>query len=414
MMLLMKLAFRNLARNMRRSIITLAAIGVGLMVLILGLTLRTGQYEQMINSGVSQLAGHVVVQHPNFQEEKEPEFLIHNHSQIQQELQQKFPEAHITSRLFISGLINSTTSPTFAGITAVDPKSEELVSEFSEKIVKGEWLDDENIKGILIGKNMAETLNVDLGDKLVFTGQNNGEMNSQLFRVKGIFRVGATEIDSFVAFIHYKAAQKFLQQEDVIHQIAVHLPNSKASQSAKDTTQQMLESQISKHEIDVLLWKEALPDIVNMIKVDQVSNEFINIVLLVIVSMGILNTMLMSVLERFREMGVLLAVGMQPQKLAIMVLCEGMILGILGALLGILLGFLISYPLVTTGLDMSAQMGESMPVGDTVTSTMIKGKYDWQMMGLYACEAIVLSILSALYPALKILKLHPVEAMRHH
>ena len=175
-----------------------------------------------------------------------------------------------------------------------------------------------------------------------------------------------------------------------------------------------LPQKISKEEIDVLSWGEALPDIVNMVKVDKTSNEFINIVLLIIVSMGILNTMLMSVLERFREMGVLLAVGMRPQKLALMVLCEGFILGILGAILGIILGILVSYPLVTTGLDMSASMGESMPVGDTVTSTIIKGKYDWQMMGLYACEVVVLSILSAIYPAMKILNLHPVEAMRHH
>jgi ABC-type lipoprotein release transport system permease subunit len=413
MILLIKLAFRNLTRNMRRSIITLAAIAVGLMVLILGLTLRTGQYEQMINSGVSQLAGHVVIQHPRFQEEKEPEFLLKNHSELQKQMQDKFPDAQITSRLFLSGLINSTTSPTFAGITAVDPQSEGEVSDFTEKLIKGQWLDDD-IKGILIGKNMAETLNVDLGDKLVFTGQYDGEMNSQLFRVKGIFKVGAVEIDSFVAFVHYKAAQKLIQQKDVIHQVAVHLPESKKTMEAKSTTINVLDEQISTKKLDVLSWEEALPDIVNMIKVDKVSNELINIVLLIIVSMGILNTMLMSVLERFREMGVLLAVGMRPQKLAIMVLCEGLILGVLGAFLGLILGYLASYSLVVSGLDLSAQMGESMPVGDTVTSTVIKGKYDWQMMGIYACEVVVLSVLSAIYPALKILNLHPVEAMRHH
>ena len=325
----------------------------------------------------------------------------------------KFPDAQITSRLFLSGLINSTTSPTFAGITAVDPQSEGEVSDFTEKLIQGEWLDDD-IKGILIGKNMAETLNVDLGDKLVFTGQYNGEMNSQLFRVKGVFKVGAVEIDSFVAFVHYKAAQKLIQQKDVIHQVAVHLPNSKDTTEAKSTALNVLDEQISTKKLDVLSWEEALPDIVNMIKVDKVSNELINIVLLIIVSMGILNTMLMSVLERFREMGVLLAVGMRPQKLALMVLCEGLILGILGAFLGLILGYIASYSLVVSGLDLSAQMGESMPVGDTVTSTVIKGKYDWQMMGIYACEVVVLSVLSAIYPALKILKLHPVEAMRHH
>ena len=103
---------------------------------------------------------------------------------------------------------------------------------------------------------------------------------------------------------------------------------------------------------------------------------------------------------------------MRPQELALMVLCEGFILGILGAILGIILGILVSYPLVTTGLDMSASMGRNMPVGDTVTSTIIQGKYDWQMMGIYACEAVILSIFSAIYPAIKILRY--IHCMRHH
>ena len=136
--------------------------------MILGLTLRTGQYEQMINSGVSQLAGHVVVQHPSFQEEKEPEFLLQNHSELRQKIQKTFPEAHITSRLFLSGLINSQPHPHLQVISAVNPKIEGEVSEFTEKH-KGVWLDDD-IKGILIGKNYGGNTQCGFGRQIGFYG----------------------------------------------------------------------------------------------------------------------------------------------------------------------------------------------------------------------------------------------------
>ena len=407
--MILRLAFRNIRKNFRRSVITVLAISMGLAVLILSVTLRTGQYEGMINSGVSQLAGHVIVQKKGYHAEREVEMYLEGRADLHQKLSTAFPEATITTRSYVGGLLTSTSGPSVAALNAIDPASEKDISDFADKVVDGEWISD-NIKDIMIGINMAETLDVELGDKLVFTGSFDGEMNSQLFRVKGIFKSGASELDAFVAFVNNKAVEQLMQKQNIAHQLAVHLPNVEQTEEAD----KLIKSMITDAELEILPWPEALPDIVNMIKVDEVSNESINVIIFIIVAMGILNTMLMSVLERTKEFGVILAIGMRPQKLAFMVLAEGFLLGVIGAVFGLIIGVLISYPLVVNGLDMSAQMGDGAMVGDTVTSTIMYGKYNWVYTGLYMVMAIGFSVLSAAYPAWKLTTFKPVEAMRHH
>ena len=163
-----------------------------------------------------------------------------------------------------------------------------------------------------------------------------------------------------------------------------------------------------------MTWREAIPDLLTMIALDKKSNGIIHLIMGLIVAMGILNTMLMSVLERTRELGVLLAIGMKAKKLAIMVLLEGLILGIIGAMGGLILGYAFSYPVVTNGIDFSAQMGEAMDMGGYVTSTVIYGAYNWPAMMTYAAIAVAFSMMSTFYPAWRITRLEPITAMRHH
>ena len=407
--MLLKLAFRNIQRNFRRSLITVLAIAVGLSVLILSLTLRTGQYKQMIDSGVSQIAGHVVVQDPAWQVERKAEQVVDGQAALVKVLSERFPSAVITSRSFFGGLLASSSGPTFASLVAFEPETEAKISDFKEMLVEGEWINDS--KGVLIGASLAEKLDVSLGDKLVFTGQFGAEMSSKLFRVTGIFKTGVDEMDSFTAFVHIEAAQELMQKPDSVHQLALHFDNVKIGERNVGAIREIVTN--ASPESAVLPWQEALPEIVKMVEIDVMSNEVINAVLLIIVGMGVLNTMLMSVLERIREFGVLLALGLTPGKLARLVLMEGMVLGVIGAVVGLLLGTAISYPMITHGIDLSAQMGTNSDVAGAVVSSVMKGIYDWPRMGLYALLVIVLSVLSAIYPALKLMSMKPVEAMRH-
>ena len=402
------LAFRNIRSNVRRSIISILAIAVGLAVLIFSGTLRVGQYDTLVHSGVSQLAGHVVIQQKGFQDDKEPSFILEDATQIRLQMQTAFPEATITTRTYMGGLLSSTSNPTFLTITGVDPTAEALVSDIPNKLIEGEWLSDDS-KDILIGRNTAEMLKVKLNDKLVFTISVNGEMNAQLFRVKGIFSTGSDEMDAFTGFVHYKATEQLLSKPNAAHQVAVHLPDVFDTDAAVKATKRL----ISTPNTEVLSWKEALPDIINMIEVDKIANLLINFVLFSIVALGIVNTMLMSVLERLNQFGVLMSIGVKLKLLVRMIVYEGIILGIIGSLFGVLLGIVISYPIVEYGLDLSNRVGDGIQIGGTVNSAVLYGKYSPTLMVFYALFALVFSIIATFYPAYKLSTLNPIEAMRH-
>ena len=233
-------------------------------------------------------------------------------------------------------------------------------------------------------------------------------MESRLFRVRGLFRSGSSEQDGFVAFATVPAVQELVGIPDAVHQIAVHLTDPTRS----DAVHAVLAKEFSSDELVVKTWQEALPSLVGMIAADKSSNDFLNGVIGLIVAMGVLNTVLMSVLERTREFGVLLAIGMRPRQIAGLVLAEGLLIGLLGTAVGIVFGLLISWPLVEVGLDLSSMMGESVNMEGVTLSTLIMGAWNPARMAQYAAISVGFTVLSAVYPAWHISRSTPVEAMR--
>jgi len=408
--MLFQLAFRNLRRNLRRTLITSAAVAVGMVVLVLSNTLRSGQYDDMIDSSVSQLAGHVVIQHPDYQEEQETDLVVTNQKELVSALQSALPDATITSRIRLGGILASSSSPTVVSLSAVDPKAEETVSDMADKLVQGTWVTDDT-KSIVIGQNMADLLQVDLGDRLVFTTSVDGEMNSHLYRLTGVFRTGAEEVDAFMGYVSIDSVSNVLGTTNTANQIAVHLESASDTEGALPKVERIVKETTSQA-VAVQPWSEVLPDVIAMIKVDQVSNEMISVSLMFIVAMGILNTMLMNVLERSKEFGVLMAIGFKRASLFKLILIEASLIGIIGGGLGAVLGMAVSYPLVANGLDLTSMMGEGMAINGAVTSTVLYGRYDLRWIVGYILLSVMCAVLSALYPAWKVQKLTPVDAMR--
>ena len=408
--MLLQMAFRNLRRNPRRTIITSAAVAVGMIVLVMSNTLRAGQYDDMIGSSVSQLAGHVVVQHPEYQQEQETELVVEEVENLVAALKQELPNTVITTRTRLGGILSSSSSPTVIALTAVDPISEGKISDMADKIVTGEWVQNDS-KSIVIGQNMADLLQADLGDRLVFTTSVDGEMNSHLYRLTGVFRTGAEEVDAFVGYVSIDSVDAVLGRPNTANQVAVHLDNASQTSAVLKRVEQVVKSQ-QQDKLAVQPWPEILPDVIAMIKVDQVSNEMISISLMFIVAMGILNTMLMNVLERSKEFGVLMAIGLKKSALVRMILLEAGFVGIIGGVSGAALGMLASYPMVVNGLDLTKMMGEGMVINGAVASTILYGRYDFMWIAGYILLSILCAVLSALYPAWKIQQLTPVDAMR--
>ena len=410
-MRLLQLATRNLFRNARRTLLTLVAISFGLALMVFIINLQYGRYGSWIDAGISSPAGHVVIQALGYQDGRKPTLVVEGVGVIADTLRDGYPDAVVAPRIFLGGMLNSTTDSASAVLTGLDPVAERQVQDLHEKVVDGGWLERDS-REIVIGCEMAETLNVGLGDKLVYMGQNGtDEVQARLFRVKGIFRTGAASLDGRVTYVHLAAAQELLGGGDMANMVTLHLQEPAVAFEAAPR----IEAALARPELDVRHWRDALPDVFAMIEMDQAACDWSLGVVALLVAFGVLNTMLMSTLERTREFGVMLALGLKPRQLAGLVLLEGLVLGVLGALVGLLLGATFSSYAIYHGLDYGANLGgETMEQGGVIVDTVFYGAWYPLRMGLYSAAVVLFCVFAAIYPAWSISRLQPVQALRHH
>jgi ABC-type lipoprotein release transport system permease subunit len=405
-----QLALRNLARNRRRTVITLLGIAFSLAIIVFGANFQTGTYDIAVKSGISQLAGHVVIQAKGYQEKREDGLLVQGTDEMVNKLEAEFPDGTVLRRIFLQGVINSATNTSMVALTGLEPDKEELVGELHTKLVAGEWLDEDD-RSIVIGQKMSESLGVEIGDRVVYMGQHgDNETYSRLFRVRGIIRTGLDEIDAVMAATNLAGAQDVLQLGDVAHQVTLHIERTGESEAATARVRGLL----GEENLEILSWKGALPELYALMQVDKSTQDKMMAILMLIAAIGVLNTILMSVLERTREFGVLLAIGLKPAKLARLVVLEGVLLGVIGTVIGVLLGVAITIPAAKYGIDMSASLGEGYEVAGVMSSTILKATYDWERTFLYAVMMTIFTVLATIYPAWWLTTLKPVDAMRHH
>ena len=266
MLQLLKLSLRNLFRNARRTLLTVGAISFGLGMMVCTISIQTGSYDEMTSKGISQMAGHVVVQAEGYQNDPKPETTVSGADEIAATLREAFPGATITQRVNVAGLLVSPTNNIGAGLRAMLPDAEAVIGETDDKLIDGAWLEADDERGIVIGAGMAETLDIKVGDKVVFMGQNGtDEMESRLFRVRGVFKTGAVDFDNRVGFVHLEAGRALLQQPDTANQIAVHLDDPRAAFPATDKTRLL----VTQPKLEILSWRDALPELFALIQVDR-------------------------------------------------------------------------------------------------------------------------------------------------
>lgn len=407
MPLLLRLAARNLLRNRRRTLITLTTVSGGLALMIASNNWANGMYQDMIRTGVSTLAGHVVVQGEGYQSTRAQELTVPEATAVATTLRAQIPDAVVVPRLFVEGLLTSPAGSAGLLATAVDPALEPQVSTWEDKVVEGAWLAEE--RDIVLGAMVADTLKVGLGDKVVLMAQGGDEVKSRLFRVKGLLRTGSDQIDGAFALITVPAAQRLLEVDDRVSQLSVHLADPGDTRAAtREAT-----AALAGRPVEVLDWKHALPDMVASIEMDAKSNNVMMFAMGVIVAMGVLNTVLMSVLERIPEFGVMRAVGMKARQVRRLVLLEGLLLGLVAVAIGDALGMLITWPLAVWGVDLSSLAGEQMSWGGVAVATMTYAEVDWTRLVTYSVMGVLLTVLASVYPALKASRLAPVDAINH-
>ncbi len=408
---MLRLALRNLLRNWILSGICCGAVALVLTFVIMGNNMNHGSYLAMLDKGISTTAGHVVVQGEGWHEDPDPlEHRVEDAAAVAAIVQELHPKAAVLQRIFLGGLLTSATNSVAVAVTAIRPDDERKVTDLHENISEGAWLEADDERGIVLGFELAKKLEVGIGKKVVLMGQGKEEVASRLFRVRGLVRTGAAQADGFLAITTVAGAQDFLDQPGAASQISLHLKDPDATDAALASVKQALSD---RQGLEILDWKEAVDDLYEFTEVDRATNNKIMVIIGLIGALVILNIILMSVMERMREFGVMLAIGMTPGQLRRLILTEGLLLGLAASLLGILGGSLITLYLVKYGIDYSEMMGDTMEMSGVAISTHLYAAWDIGHMVASTIIAVFLSVAATIYPAWKAGKLQPVEAMRH-
>lgn len=404
------LAWKNLWRSRRRTLITLAALSFSLMLVQGSHNLSFGVYSAMIDSGVRAGTGHLVVYQQDYVAGRDEKFSF-NPQQLANEIGSLDDVQAVLPRLYLPGLAQSSRESRGILLTGIEPHSEWRINPFLRGL-PADQLPSLAGREAVLGSRLLKELQLKPGNKFVVTLQNrSGDLVSEMFRVRGVVTTGIKNVDKSLLLVGRERAASLAGIPGEIHELAVVLKNQQADRSVYPALQLLVKD---RPQLRALSWDEAMPNLSNAIKLDYASSQFIFIILLLIVTIGVINTLLMSVMERFREFGVILAVGASATRLRIMVLLEAFLLGSVSMLFGSLLGSFLTWYLQAVGIDLRDFMDGSLEFGGVVFDPIMRASWDYSYMLQMAGFTLLLSLVAALYPAIKAGRIVPAEALRHH
>jgi len=421
MKIVLKLAWRSFRRHKRRAIITGSAIALGLAMMLVFVGLADDGHRRMAEMGIHLGSGNVVVQGNGYQEAQTLDYLVEDPEQVA-EIARGIPGvSQAAVRLNASGLLSTGESSAAIAVMGVDPRIEPKISTIASprKRLRGHYLrprdtlDFENQPGdIYLGDELAKTLDLEIDDRVVLmvSPRGGGRPASAAFIVRGTFRTGLIELDSFSAQIDLGDARKLLGTGDAATQVAVMAKDIDDT----DAIAAHLRRALSGHDrLEILTWKEALRDLYEGIVLDNVSMYLMMAIIFVIVALGIFNTVLMSVVERTRELGVMMALGTSKGKLFAAVLLESFILALVAAAVGLAIGLSLHAWLHSTGIDIASLYGENFEFAGIALEGRIYSYLTAGVVIQWTAVVIGIVLLSSVYPAYRASRLEPVEAMRH-
>ncbi|CAH1554373.1 ABC transporter permease [Vibrio owensii] len=407
--MLVKLAWRNLWRNKLRTSIMLGAMVFGLMGVVAMMGFMNGLVDSMIKNAISWQTSHLQIQQKSYLVNPELKDVIPDAEKISKVLASNREVKAISERFLADGMIASARSTRGIRINGVNIEQEQNITPLSKHIVDGEWLSEEGRNPILVSSKIAERLKLRVGSKVVLTLSDvNGEVAGAAFRVRGIFKTPSTGFDDGNVYVRKVDLEKVAGLSGT-HEIAILLTfNNDAELKQLLAFTHSILSPESKGLLSVRPWQEIQPLLSTMMSTMDVSNQVMLVVFVLAMTLGIINIMLMSVFERTREFGVLMAVGMQKHKIRLLIVFETLFLGLSGCALGLLGSAIMLKVLSITGLSL-AGMAEGL--GAYGVDTLLYPRVSIAEYQMIIVAIFVASLIAALYPARQILKHRPVDAM---
>lgn len=410
MTMLLRLAWRSLWRHRRRTLVTVASIGLGLGFVVFFVCFAEGTYHQLVTDAVRMQAGHVTVEHAGYRDAPEVGLRVRDAGRLRRALA-GIPGVEATKLVVLGqGLARSGADAVGVAVMGVEPEVESATSPLARRIVAGDYLGPEDGARIVVGALLAERLDLDVGKKVVIsTNDASGALVEALFRVAGVFRTGSEEVDGYVTQMPLGAASElFGLDPGEATQIGLVLADADDQAAVLAATRRMT----SAPGLAALRWQEVLPELAAFIRLDRTSDRTFYGLLIAIVLFTIFNTLLMSVLERQREFAVLLAIGTTPRQLAGQVLAESVLLAALGVTLGLVLGGLASAWVQVYGLDLRLFLEEGMTISGLALSERLHARVTPGILSTLGGLVLGATLLLALAPMRRAARLDVAEMLR--
>lgn len=404
-LILIKLAWRNIFRNKRRTLIAATAIGIGLAALIFVDALMMGTAENMIRTATASFLGDGQIHRQDFRDAQEVSMTIQALDELTARLAEETIIEHFTQRTLASGMMTSPANVSAINLVGVHPPTERFLSQIDDALTEGVYFEGNNSRDIVIGVKLAEILEIKLGSRVVVTvaQAESGELSQEMFRVSGIYHFADEEMNRGMAFVRIEKAQQMLAIGKGIHEIAFKFTSLAYTQDLAlpfwDT--------YSQHGNEALSWTQIIPQLTAMLEMTKYSKYIMGAVLFGVVIFGIINTLFMSLYERMFEFGVLRAVGTRPFGMARVILFEAGALAVVSIGLGAILGFVLTAIFAHVGIDYTGIEMMGVTIQEFIRPIMVVRQFL-----IYPVWVFAFTILAGLYPAWYVAKMSPVDAMR--
>ena len=404
-LILIKLAWKNIFRNKRRTIIASTAIGIGLAALIFTDGLWVGMERNMVKTATSSFLGDGQIHQQGFRDARAVEMTVNELNEVVTVLSKEELVERFTPRVFALGMITSPANVSAVSVVGVHPPTEQFLSQVDDAIVKGSYFESDNERNIVIGAKLAENLEVGLGARVVVTvtQAGSGDLSQEMFRISGIYRFADEVMNATMAFVQLKKAQQMLAIGSDVHEIAI-----KFTETAYGRDKQLpFWEKYSQYGNEAVSWTEILPQLEAVFEMSKFSKYIMGVVLFGVVVFGIINTLFMSLYERMFEFGVLRAVGTRPFGMARLILFEAGALAILSIGLGIGLGFSITFLFAKVGIDYTGVEMMGVTIQELIYPVMQVKPFIFNSVAVF-----VFTIITGLYPARYAARMSPATAMR--
>lgn len=403
--MLLKLAWRNLWRNRNRSLITMASVFFAVLLAILIASLQDGVYANLIKNAVGFYSGYIQVHKKNYWDERILDNTITYDRSVYGLLSQNSKIKSITSRLesFVLASFNDKTKGCF--LSGINPDKEAQMISLKDKLIEGTFLTNDD-KALLVGEGLAKRLGVKVKDTLVLISQGyHGATAAGKYPVKGVLKFSSLNLNDSFLFLPIKETQSLFSAENILTSYVI-IPESNIE---LETLKSELTASLG-NEYEVQTWKELLPGLDEHIRMCTADGYIFIAVLYVLVSFGIFGTLLMMIAERSIEFGMLVTIGMKRRQLGLVVLCESILIVVIGSVLGAIFGIPLTYYFRFNPIQLTGKLGEAYKTlgfdSSLVSST------NPQIVFTQTLIVLLIALTLSFYPMIKILGLKPEQALK--